>query len=330
MTFKVLSSTLIIVALVSCNNQSSKQEVSATGKTPIISLKKIAPSDEIHSDTTLILDHLTTITKNDVYRQYKNVQRLDTVAAYIHRHFSRFADTTYYQEYEFDGQVYRNVICLFNGKSTERIIIGAHYDVCGNQEGADDNASGVVGLLELARLLENKDHEYQIELVAYTLEEPPFFRTEMMGSFIHAQSMVKDSVSVKGMVCLEMIGYFSDEKKSQDYPVGGMGAVYGKTGDYISLVNKMSPGNFVNEFNKEFKKIDRIKTKHISAPASIQGIDFSDHLNYWLFDISALMITDTAFYRNKNYHENSDKLETLDVNRMAKVIESVCITVIAL
>jgi Zn-dependent M28 family amino/carboxypeptidase len=108
------------------------------------------------------------------------------------------------------------------------IVIGAHYDVCQEQEGADDNASGVVGLLELARLLKNEKLKYKIELVAYTLEEPPFFRTEYMGSFIHAQSLQQAKTDVLGMICLEMIAYFSDKKGSQEYPIGLMSLFYGK------------------------------------------------------------------------------------------------------
>jgi hypothetical protein len=275
------------------------------------------------SDTLKIREHLEFLTIADQFRNFQNVARLDSVAAYIFRAFDQYADTTFYQEFEANGNVYRNVICSFGVNNSTRTVVGAHYDVCGAQEGADDNASGVVGLLELARLLDADTLSERIDLVAYTLEEPPFFRTEKMGSYIHAKSLVDDNVSVNGMVCLEMIGYFDDRKGSQEYPVGGMKAMYGSKGDYIALVSQIGLGEFVRDFNKEFKKTKRIKTKEIAAPKSMQGIDFSDHLNYWKFGFSALMITDTAFFRNKHYHEKSDTMEKLDLARMADVIDAV-------
>ncbi len=280
------------------------------------------------SDTTLIYEHLEFLTKADQFRNYQNVERLDSVAAYIYREFEQYADTTFYQEYEVNGNVYRNVVCSFGTEHESRTIVGAHYDVCGEQEGADDNASGVVGLLELARLFDADTLNKRIDLVAYTLEEPPFFRSKYMGSYIHAKSLIDDSVDVNGMVCLEMIGYFDDEKGSQDYPVGGMKAFYGSKGNYIALVSQMGPGKFVRKLIKDFKKTRRIRTKEIAAPKGMVGIDFSDHLNYWKFGFKALMITDTAFFRNKHYHESSDTMEKLDLARMADVIDAVYLTLI--
>jgi len=205
----------------------------------------------------------------------------------------------------------------------ERIIIGAHYDVCGNQPGADDNASGITGLLELSRLLKNTDLKYRIDIVAYSLEEPPFFKTENMGSYHHAKYLNDNEVPVKGMICLEMIGYFDDMKKSQDYPIGLLKLFYGSKGDYITVIRKFGAGSFARKFKKYMKKQKLIKTKSLKAPASLPGIDFSDHLNYWKFGYSALMITYTAFYRNPNYHQKTDTIDTLDIERLSLVIESV-------
>ena len=144
-----------------------------------------------------------------------------------------------------------------------------------------------------------------------------------MGSFRHAHSLHENKTDVYGMFCLEMIGYFDDNKKSQDYPIRLLSLLYGNKGDYITLVNKLSKGKFCRKFNKRFKRQKLIKTKKFTAPAKLPGIDVSDHLNYWTYGFSALMITDTAFYRNKNYHQNTDTFETLDLGRMERVIESV-------
>lgn len=276
------------------------------------------------TDTLLIKEHLKTITKTEGFRNHKNIALLDKTAAYIHSVFEKYADTTYYQTYEVKGKTYRNVICRFGTKINKPIIVaGAHYDVCGDQEGADDNASGVVGLLELARLLHKKELSRPIELVAYTLEEPPYFRTPYMGSNIHAQSLKENNIPVYGMLAIEMIGYFDDEKGSQNYPVKVMKVAYGTKGNFILLVKRSGYGEFVRNFSSQFNETEDVRTRNIKAPAKVQGIDFSDHLNYWNAGYDALMVTNTAFYRNKNYHQTTDKMETLDIGKMSKVINAI-------
>lgn len=275
------------------------------------------------SDTLFIRDHFTQITKTDQYRNYENIEALNQVAAYIYEHFAEYADTTYYQTFDVNGREYKNVICVFGSNLEETIVLGAHYDVCGNQEGADDNASGVIGLLELARMLKGQTLNQRIELVAYTLEEPPYFRSEYMGSYVHAKSLHDQGRKVYGMLSLEMIGYFDNRKNSQGYPVSLLSLFYGKRGNFIMLVNKWGKGKFARKFSRKFRNQTKIPVKKLAAPKIIEGIDWSDHRNYWAFGMSASMITDTAFNRNKNYHKKSDKMETLDFGKMAQVIDGV-------
>lgn len=282
------------------------------------------------SDTVIIRNHLEKITKTQEFRNYKNVEQLNKIADYIYQHFHKYTDSVSFQEFEVEGKTYKNVICSFGTQHQQRIIIGAHYDVCGNQEGADDNATGVVGLLELARLLQNNQLNYRIDLVAYSLEEPPYFRSENMGSYVHAKSLSEMNADVYGMICLEMIGYFSDEKKSQDYPLGILKLFYGSKGNYITLVKKYGAGRFAKKYSRKYKATKTIRTKKFTGPEALQGIDFSDHRNYWKFGYSAVMITNTAFYRNKNYHQTTDTMETLDLLRMSKVIEGVYKTLLEL
>ncbi|WP_346883472.1 M28 family peptidase [uncultured Algibacter sp.] len=274
--------------------------------------------------------HLTYITKTKSYRNYANIAQLNKTALYIKSNFEKATQEVAFQEFKVDGNVYKNVIASFGIKNKTRIIIGAHYDVCGNQEGADDNASGIVGLLELARLLKTKKLKYRIDLVAYTLEEPPYFRTEKMGSYIHAKSLLDNNVNVYGMVSLEMIGYFTNAHNSQQYPDPRLGAVYGNQGNFITLVNQNNKKKFASDFGNVFLKTTAIKTVVFDSPPSQPAVDFSDHLNYWNLGFSALMITDTAFLRNKNYHTKADTLETLDLPSMKKVIDGVFKTLIKL
>ncbi|PRB81259.1 peptidase M28 [Chryseobacterium culicis] len=271
------------------------------------------------------------MTQTPQFRNHKNIDQLNAIADYIHQTFSTYGDSTAYQEYKVDGKIYKNVISSFGTENKKRIIIGAHYDVCGDQQGADDNATGVTALLELARMLKGQKLNYRVDLVAYTLEEPPYFRTENMGSYVHAKYLKDNKIDVYGMASVEMIGYFKDEKDSQTFPVGLLSWIYGDQGDFITLVKKISgAGPFVRNFIGNFKDSGQIKTETFSAPKFVAGIDYSDHLNYWNFDFPALMITDTSFFRNKNYHEPTDTLETLDTKRMAKVIDAIFLSIIHL
>ncbi|MES2388138.1 MAG: M28 family peptidase [Bacteroidota bacterium] len=282
------------------------------------------------ADTAIIKAHLTALTKTPGFRTYTNLSRLNQSAEFIKSVFNSHSDSVQIQEYKAADQVYKNIICSFGTENKKRIIIGAHYDVCGPQQGADDNATGIGGLLELARMLKGQKLNYRVDLVAYTLEEPPFYNTEYMGSYVHAKSLADNKADVYGMVSLEMIGYFRNEKHSQTYPIGILSWIYGNRGNYITLVRKFGSGKFASRFCDRFKTAKTIRTKKFTGPASLPGIDFSDHRNYWHFGFSALMLTDTAFYRNPNYHQPTDTMETLDLVRMGKVIDGVFMAVMGL
>ncbi len=275
------------------------------------------------SSVLRIENDLKIITKTEKSRNFRNIETLNDIAQYIFNELSEHCDTVFYQTYIVDGIEYKNVVGRIGDIHKEKIVIGAHYDVAGNQEGADDNASGLVGVLELSRIISRDSINYQIELVAYTLEEPPFFRTKQMGSYIHATSLFNNKEKIKGMICLEMIGYFNDDKNSQHYPVGLLSLFYGNKGDFITVVQKFGNGKFGRKVSRLMKRQKIIKTKAFKAPEYLPGIDFSDHRNYWKYGYSAVMITNTAFYRNKNYHKNSDTMDSLDFDRMSLVINEV-------
>jgi Zn-dependent M28 family amino/carboxypeptidase len=226
------------------------------------------------------------------------------------------------QEFRVNGRTYKNVVASFGIQFNQRIVVGAHYDVCGAQPGADDNASGVAGLLELARMLSYTQTKYRIDLVAFALEEPPYFRSPAMGSYIHAKSLADNHIHVKGMISLEMIGYFTEKKRTQEYPVGVLKLFYGSRGNYITVVRKFNGGKFSRRFTRSFKNA-RLPVKSFKGPRFLPGIDFSDHLNYWNQGFSAVMVTDTSFYRNKNYHTSGDTIDTLNFTSMAKVVNGV-------
>jgi Zn-dependent M28 family amino/carboxypeptidase len=192
--------------------------------------------------------------------------------------------------------------------------------------GADDNASGVAGLIELAHLLGKQPPPRPVELVAYTLEEPPHFRTEHMGSAWHARSLRAAGREVRLMVSLEMIGCFSDAPGSQRFPVPGLDLLYPDRGNFIALVSRISAKGELGATRRAkalMAGATDLAVHSINAPPLLKGIDFSDHLSYWAQGYPALMVTDTAFFRNANYHQAGDTHETLDYARMAKVVQGV-------
>lgn len=292
----------------------------------IFPLLSLPATSLAQSDSSKLKAHVLELCEGEA-RNYMNTQRLNSVANYIQSQFEKYSDSVTIQAYAVN-KIYKNIICSFGTENKERIIIGAHYDVCGDQAGADDNATGIAGLLELCRQLKGQKLKYRVDLVAYTLEEPPFFRTEKMGSYVHAKYLHDNNIPVKGMICLEMLGYFTDEKKSQDYPLGILRMFYGNKGNYITVVQKFSNGKFARKTKRLMKQQDIVRTKSFKGPAWLTGIDFSDHLNYWKFGYSAVMITDTSFYRNKNYHEKGDVPGILDFKRMALVVDEVFQTII--
>lgn len=293
---------------------------------------KVYPKQNLSkkTDSVLVLNHLKNLTQLPNFRNYKNVDQLNSVANYIKENFSKYSDSVSFQEFKVGNETFKNVICSFGTENKKRIIVGAHYDVCGEQQGADDNATGITAILELARLLKGEKLNYRIDLVAYTLEEPPYFRTENMGSYVHAKYLKDKNIDVYGMICVEMIGFFNDEKNSQDYPLSFLSWFYGNKGDYITLVKRFGEGKFAQNLISKYKESGQIKTKVFSGPKFLQGVDFSDHLNYWNLGFSAVMLTDTSFYRNKNYHETTDTIEKLDIKRMCNTIDGLYFSLINL
>ena len=270
-------------------------------------------------DTVLYLTHVSPS------RNYLNVQVLNEVAAYLYDKLESYGCRVSYQEFDIGGKTYRNVIGSIGPEEGERIVIGAHYDVAGDQPGADDNASAVAGLLESARILSLQEDQLKkrIDFVAYTLEEPPFFGTDQMGSAIHAKSLRDAGVEVSFMVCYEMIGYFSDEPGSQQFPDPELAAHYPDTGNFIIVVGIDEYSELVEDFYAKMKRHGKLPIERISlsSPHGLAGM--SDQRSYWSQGYPAIMINDTSFLRNPHYHLPSDTIDTLDFDKMAEVVNGV-------
>ncbi len=256
-------------------------------------------------------------------RDFGHPENLARAARWVAEELRRTGAAVSEQSYEANGAVYTNVVASFGPETKDVVIVGAHYDVAGEFPGADDNASGVAGLLELADMISDAPLSRRVELAAYALEEMPFFRTDRMGSAVHARSVAVSGRRVRAMGCLEMIGCFSDEPDSQRFPFPILRLFYPDRGNFIAVVGNLGGAGTVRRVKRSMREASDLPVHSINAPAWVHGVDLSDHSSFWRRGDPAVMITDTAFYRNPRYHTETDTPETLDYRRMAEVVAGV-------
>lgn len=272
-----------------------------------------------------LLKHLEYLTGIRPFRNWQNLESLKIAADYIEAEFKAYGLSIHHQKWNYGKFEYTNIVASYLPEKEKRLIVGAHYDVYSNQPGADDNTSGVAGLLALAKAVAKAQPHlpYGIDFIGYSLEEPPHFGTKNMGSYVHAESLSKTNSKVVGMICLDMIGYFSDEPDSQNYPVPELKQRFPTVGNYIAVVGRNDHAEFSREIYERMQAKGGIPIELINFPSSAGLGGLSDHRNYWHFGYDAVMINDTAKFRNPNYHEITDTVETLDLPKMTAVVEAV-------
>jgi len=257
-------------------------------------------------------------------------EKLIDAERYITEQFQSFGYKVEFQEYTLYNKPVKNIIVTKIGRQRpeEIIILGAHYDTCGNP-GADDNASAVAGLLEIARFISDKQTNSSLKFIAFVNEEPPFFKTENMGSRVYIRAAKESREDIKATLILEMIGYYTDKLYSQRYPpIFGM--FHPNRGNFIAVVGNFPSRWLVKEVISNFKKETQFPIRSVITFSSIAGVDFSDHWSFWQEGYPAVMITDTSFYRNLNYHTSSDTYETLNYENMAEVVKGLSAALIEL
>lgn len=245
---------------------------------------------------------------------------MNEAVKYISEQFALFGYNVEFQDYTVSNRIAKNIIALKPGikQPQEIIIVGAHYDTCFNP-GADDNASGVAGLLELARFMADKEMNRSIKFIAFVNEEPPFFKTEDMGSRVYAKAARRKGENIKAALILEMIGHYSDRLHSQRYPLF-FGPFYPNKANFIAVVGNLLSRRIIKNVVLNFRNQARFPIESVVTFSFIQGVDFSDHWSFWKEGYPAVMITDTAFYRSPHYHCGSDTAEKLNYEDMAEVI----------
>jgi len=261
---------------------------------------------------------------------WKEPEALEERACYVEEAFASFGLAVESQAVPFHGRTYRNIVGTLQGrKDTDLVLVGAHYDAALGSPGADDNASGVAVLLEAARILSQCNPDNTIQFVAFTLEEPQLpvmTLTFLIGSRHFAQDAGKKGQRYKGVLILESVGYTSEKPQSQSIPALVRINVP-DTGNFLAVVaNRRSKGLSDGFCRSAAKWVPELKVVGYKVPFSgrlIPETRFSDHAPFWDQGYPALMLTDTAMFRNPNYHTPYDRLETLDFNFMSGVAKAV-------
>jgi Zn-dependent M28 family amino/carboxypeptidase len=242
-------------------------------------------------------------------------------AAYIEAELTAMGYTVAAQEYFAHGQRWRNLEATLRGSAlaAEIIVVGAHYDTAEGAPGADDNGSGVAGVLELARSFAGKSATRTIRFVFFGTEEPPSFPTGAMGSLHYADAARARGDRIVAMLSIESIGYYSTEPGSQRYP-SPLNLVYPDVGDFIGFVSNLKSGPLVRRAIATFRSAVLFPTQGAAVPSWVPGVSWSDHWSFWQQGYQAIMITDTAPFRNPFYHTAEDTPDKLDYGRMARVV----------
>jgi Zn-dependent M28 family amino/carboxypeptidase len=265
-------------------------------------------TDEERALAARLRGHVETLARSE-----RNTD-LDTPARYIADALRAHGLDPKLQSYPSGGRTVSNVEVSAPGNSL--VIVGAHYDTVPGSPGADDNASAVAALIELAGLLGKEG--LPLRFIAFANEELPYSHGPEMGSWNSAQRSRERGETVRAMLSLEMLGYYRDEPRSQRYPPP-LGLLYPDRGYFIAFVGDLGARQLVRRTISLFRKHARFPSEGVVAPSFIPGVTFSDHWSFRTHGYPAIMVTDTAFNRNPHYHLASDTPDKLDYERLARV-----------
>jgi hypothetical protein len=292
---------------------------SFSGPLPTLSQAEKRISESLHHDVV----GLTEFGQRNVVDLFA----LKRTANWLDTQFSKTGYNFERQSYLIGKWSYDNVIAELPGsdRRDEIILIGAHYDTAEDSKaqgtvGANDNASGVAGLLALARTFAGMRPSRTVRFIAFVNEEPASFKTEDMGSLVYARRAREQGDQIVAMISLETIGYYSDEPGSQKYPLV-LDRIYPDTGNFIGFVGNISSRELIRESIALFRSAATIPSEGLAAPESIPGVGWSDHWSFWQMGYPGIMVTDTAPFRYPHYHTTKDTPDKLDFERMGRVVK---------
>jgi Zn-dependent M28 family amino/carboxypeptidase len=247
---------------------------------------------------------------------------LHSAARMVAEHFAESRLHVEKQWYRARGVEVANIEARLPGldRSSEVVIVGAHYDTLPRSPGANDNGSGVAALLELARSLAGAAHSREVRFVAFVNEEPPFFQTPLMGSWVYARRCRARGEHVAAMLALDTVGYFSSEPDSQRWPEP-YDQRLPSCGDFLSFVANSPSSPLMRRCVRAFRRSSTLPARGSSAPEHVRGVSWSDHWSFWRHQYPAVMVTDTALFRYPHYHTPHDTPDKVDFGSLARVLD---------
>jgi Zn-dependent M28 family amino/carboxypeptidase len=274
-----------------------------------------------HSAASLLCGHIRTIAgtigERNLWRYAALVQAADYIAGALR--LSRYEPVR--QSYEVSRLPISNIEATVRGSSNaaEIVVLGAHYDTVNGCPGANDNATGVAALLELARRFASRPHRRTIRFVAFVNEEPPFFRTARMGSVVYVNAAKARGDHIVGMLALETMGYYSQASGSQRYPAP-VAPFYPSAGNFVAFVSNVGSGWLLLKARRAFKQRTTFPLRAAALPDAIPGVGWSDHWSFWQAGYPAMMVTDTAPFRYPWYHTAEDTPDKVSIEALAAIV----------
>ncbi|MEC4802783.1 MAG: M28 family peptidase [Jaaginema sp. PMC 1080.18] len=288
---------------------------SYSGALPRLTAEEALIETELMQDVRFIADEIG----EHNYIFYDN---LAEVERFLQESFEEIGYAVERQTYTVNDRNFSNLAVEIKGSQNpdEIVIVGAHYDSVVGSPGANDNGTGAAAVLALAKAFAGKDIKRTLRFVEFTNEEPPFFWTENMGSLVYAKGCEERQENVVAMLSLETMGYFSDEPKSQKYPLGLLDKVYPDVGNFIAFVGNLDSGSLVRKVIKNFRSHTNFPSEGVALPGKVPGVGWSDHWSFWQVGYPALMVTDTAPFRYGEYHTMQDTTDKIDGDRVARIV----------
>jgi hypothetical protein len=281
-----------------------------------------ALSEEERSVQAMLERHVLTLSDEIGVRNVRHWANYEKARDYIENVLGKLGHGLERQEFKTGGRVATNMSVLIEGRAgLPELVVAAHYDTV-DCPGANDNASGIAALLEIARYstAQGQPPERSIRIVALANEEPPYFQSGQMGSLVYARSLRARQRELLGMICLETIGYYSEAEGTQDVPSNLKFLYTNNRGNFVGIFGNSQSIPLLEALVNEFRRNTAFPVEGIAAPAHfIPFIDLSDKWSFYEAGYQAVMVTDTVMYRYKHYHLPSDTWEKLTYEPFAMV-----------
>lgn len=287
---------------------------------PGISYNGIAPAaDKILKSN--LEKHINVLAKEIGKRNFQNLVNLNKSKEYIISELKNIGLSAVELKFRTNNQDFYNIEAVIPGESDNVLVIGAHYDSAYDSPGANDNASGVAALIEIAKFLVKNKPKYTVRIAAFTNEEPPFFFGKGMGSEQYAGILKAQGIKNLKMFSLETMGYYSNLPGSQKYPFP-FNMVYPDQGNFIAFVSNLSSRELLHYSINSFREKGKFPSEGVASPEIVPGIGWSDHSSFWNNGYQAIMVTDTAPFRYPYYHTFQDTPDKIDSDKLSILTDS--------